>query len=77
MSDPVADLNQALALARQVRFLLRRAGAPRSHQKAVRLCTSIGGAVRHALRIAYRHTDERKESATTHSSQQTSGERRG
>lgn len=54
MSDPVADLNQALALARQVRSLLRRAGAPRSHQKAVRLCTSIGGAVRHALRIAYR-----------------------
>jgi hypothetical protein len=52
MSNPIADLNQALTLARQVRSLLRRAGAPRSHRKAVRLCTSIGGAVRHALRYS-------------------------
>lgn len=54
MSDPVADLNQALGLARHARSLLRRARAPRSHRKAVRLCSSIAGAIRHALRMPYR-----------------------
>jgi hypothetical protein len=54
MSDPVADLTQALDLARQARSLLRRAGAPRSHRKAVSLCNSVAGAIRHALRLAYR-----------------------
>jgi hypothetical protein len=54
ISDPVAGLNQALGLARRARSLLRRARAPRSHRKAASLCHSIEGAVRHALRLAYR-----------------------
>ena len=55
-SDPVADLNQALGLARHARSLLRRARAPRAHRKAVRLCSSIAGAIRHAIRMPYRQT---------------------
>jgi hypothetical protein len=54
IADPVADLTQALGLARQARALLRRAGAPRAHRKAVSVCHSVEGAVRHALRRAYR-----------------------